>query len=120
MDYIYLEDCQFYGYHGAFEEEQTLGQIFKVNCRLGLDLSDASTSDQLEDTVHYGQVFEFIKHEVETKKYRLIEKLSGELIRLLFEKFPKVNEVSIKVSKINPPINGHYKEVAVSLTRSRR
>ena len=28
MDKIILNGCRFYGYHGAFAEEQTLGQIF--------------------------------------------------------------------------------------------
>ncbi|MDU8069349.1 MAG: dihydroneopterin aldolase, partial [Streptococcus salivarius] len=27
MDKIILNGCRFYGYHGAFAEEQTLGQI---------------------------------------------------------------------------------------------
>ena len=31
MDKIILNGCRFYGYHGAFAEEQTLGQIFVVD-----------------------------------------------------------------------------------------
>lgn len=37
MDKIRLEACRFYGYHGAFKEEQVLGQIFVVDLELSVD-----------------------------------------------------------------------------------
>ena len=40
MDKIILNDCRFYGYHGAFAEEHTLGQIFVVDLELAVDLTD--------------------------------------------------------------------------------
>lgn len=119
MDYIYLEDCRFYGYHGAFVEEQTLGQIFTVNCILALDLSNASESDCLEDTVHYGLVFDCIKKHLETERYRLLEKLAGVVISSIFSEFQMVQEITLKITKENPPINGHYKSVGVELHRKR-
>ena len=51
MDKIILNGCRFYGYHGAFAEEQTLGQIFVVDLELAVDLTKASQSDNLDDTV---------------------------------------------------------------------
>lgn len=119
MDKIYLEDCRFYGFHGAFEEEQTLGQIFSLDCVLTVDLENASKSDVLEDTVHYGQVFECLKKHVETEKYRLLERLAGVIIEDLFEQFSAIQGISLKISKENPPINGHYKSVGVALERKR-
>ena len=77
MDKIILNGCRFYGYHGAFAEEQTLGQIFVVDLELAVDLTKASQSDNLEDTVHYGLVFEAVQKQVEDKKYILIERLAG-------------------------------------------
>ena len=65
MDKISLEKCRFYGYHGAFKEEQVLGQIFTVDCDLFVDLTAASQTDNLEDTVHYDMFFETIKAVVE-------------------------------------------------------
>ena len=58
----------FYGYHGAFAEEQTLGQIFVVDLELEVDLTRASQSDNLADTVHYGLVFEAVQKQVEEEK----------------------------------------------------
>ena len=67
MDKIILNGCRFYGYHGAFSEEQTLGQIFVVDLELAVDLTKESQSDNLEDTVHYGLVFEAVQKQVEDK-----------------------------------------------------
>lgn len=119
MDNIILKGCRFYGYHGAFAEEQTLGQVFVIDALLGLDLTAASQSDDLLDTVHYGQVFEAIKAQVEKAKYQLIERLAGAIIDDLFAKFPTVEKISITIKKENPPIAGHYAHVGVSLERRR-
>ena len=109
MDKIYLNGCRFYGYHGALAEEQVLGQIFRVNCTLSVDLQQASQSDALEDTVHYGLVFDAIKKQVEEKRYALLERLAGAICQ----------DISIEIFKDNPPINGHYDAVGIALERKR-
>ena len=119
MDKIHLKGCRFYGYHGAFTEEQVLGQIFVVDCILAVDLTKASQSDKLEDTVHYGMIFECIQKHVENEKYILIEKLAGVIVEDLFETFAPIQTISLKISKENPPINGHYEYVGIELERSR-
>ena len=92
MDKIILNGCRFYGYHGAFAEEQTLGQIFVVDLELAVDLTKASQSDNLDDTVHYGLVFEAVQKQVEDKKYILIERLAGAICEDLFAQFPQMPE----------------------------
>ena len=112
MDKIILNGCRFYGYHGAFAEEQTLGQIFVVDLELAVDLTKASQSDNLEDAVHYGLVFEAVQKQVEDKKYILI-------CEDLFAQFPPIQSIKVRITKENPPINGHYKSVGIELERSR-
>ena len=116
MDKIILNGCRFYGYHGAFAEEQTLGQIFVVDLELTVDLTKASQSDNLDDTVHYGLVFEAVQKQVEDKKYILIERLAGAICEDLFAQF---QSIKVRITKENPPINGHYKSVGIELERSR-
>ncbi len=89
MDKISLNKCRFYGYHGAFKEEQVLGQIFTVDCDLFVDLTAASQTDNLEDTVHYGMVFETIKAVVEGKPYILIEKVAGVICQEILINFQR-------------------------------
>lgn len=119
MDKISLNKCRFYGYHGAFKEEQVLGQIFTVDCDLFVDLTVASQTDQLEDTVHYGLVFETIKAVVEGKPYRLIEKVAGVICQEIFDQFPMVEKIRLAIYKENPPIAGHYDSVGIELERER-
>lgn len=119
MDKIVLKGCRFYGYHGAFPEENRLGQIFVVDCELSVDLQAASKSDLLEDTVHYGLVFEAIKKQVETQQYQLIERLAGAIVEDIFTEFSAVTAITIQITKENPPIAGHYDAVGVVLERVR-
>lgn len=119
MDKIRLEECRFYGYHGAFAEEQILGQIFVVDCTLSVDLQKASCSDNLEDTVHYGMVFDLIRRQVEEEKYQLIERLAGAICQDIFDQFVAVEGITIAIKKENPPIKGHYAAVGIELERKR-
>lgn len=119
MDKIRLEACRFYGYHGAFEEEQVLGQIFVVDLELSVDLMAASLSDCLEDTVHYGLVFETVRQIVEEKIFTLIERLAGAICQELFDQFLPIKAIKIAIKKENPPIAGHYQAVGIELERKR-
>ncbi|HHJ6929292.1 TPA: dihydroneopterin aldolase [Streptococcus pyogenes] len=119
MDKIVLEGCHFYGYHGAFKEEQTLGQIFLVDLELSVDLQAASLSDQLTDTVHYGMVFDSVRQLVEGEKFILIERLAGAICEQLFNEFPPIEAIKVAIKKENPPIAGHYKAVGIELERQR-
>lgn len=119
MDKIYLNDCRFYAYHGAMKEQQVLGQIFVVDLCMSVDLKKAGQTDNVEDTVHYGYVYESVKAEVEGTKHALIEHLGQAICDKLFNEFSKINAITIKISKENPPIAGHYTSVSVELERSR-
>ncbi|CRH88690.1 Dihydroneopterin aldolase [Chlamydia trachomatis] len=119
MDKILLTGCRFYGYHGAFQEEQILGQIFVIDLTLSVDLKKASLSDQLEDTVHYGHAFETVRRQVEDQKYVLVERLAGAICQDLLDEFPAIESITIRITKENPPINGHYKQVGIELERKR-
>ncbi|MGT2928877.1 dihydroneopterin aldolase [Streptococcus dentasini] len=119
MDKIILEGCRFYAYHGAMPEENALGQVFIVDVELGLDLGSASQTDELADTVHYGLIFETIRHEVENQTYQLLEGLAGAICQDIFEQFLPIQTIKIKITKENPPIKGHYNRVGIELERRR-
>ena len=46
------------GYHGVYDFERAAGQDFVVDVRLELDLGKAAVSDDVADTVHYGELAE--------------------------------------------------------------
>ncbi|MDS8798237.1 dihydroneopterin aldolase, partial [Streptococcus pneumoniae] len=67
MDYIHLNEMEFYGYHGVFAEEQKLGQRFRATVTLAVELQRAGETDELEHTVHYGEAYETCRRVIEGK-----------------------------------------------------
>jgi dihydroneopterin aldolase len=119
LDKIYFNRMSFYGYHGVFGAEAELGQRFYVDLELSLDLSQAGRSDDLQDTVDYGEIFTQVKNIVEGERYQLVEALTSRIADHLLDTFP-FSEVKVKVTKPNPPINGHYDSVAIEMIRHRQ
>ena len=118
MDYIHLNELEFYGYHGALEEETVLGQRFRANVSLAVDLAEAGVTDDLQKTVNYAEVFEACRSIVEGEPRKLIESVAEEMSRLILERFgAKVRGVRIVLIKPDPPIRGHYASVSVEITR---
>ncbi|MFC4182024.1 dihydroneopterin aldolase [Saccharococcus thermophilus] len=119
MDKIYLQRMEFYGYHGVLPEENMLGQRFIVDVTLETNLQKAGKSDRLEDTINYAEVYNICRHIVEKKKFALIEAVAETIAGGILSSFPAVIRCTVKVTKPNPPIPGHYESVAVEIVRGR-
>lgn len=117
-DRIELSGLRAYGRHGVLDVEARHGQPFVVDLSLELDLSAAARSDDLSDTVHYGEVAEAVVAAVETTRFALIEALAGHLADLALAAGP-VTAVTVTVRKPRAPIPVPFDEVAVRLHRSR-
>lgn len=116
MDKIILKGLEFYGHHGVLPEEISLGQKFIIDVELLLDLEKACSSDQLEHTISYAEIFEIIKETVEGQPRKLLEKIAGDIANDILKRF-SVNEVRIKVKKPSAPVSGHFEYMAVEITR---
>lgn len=119
MDKIYLNQLAFYGYHGLFEAEQQLGQRFIVDLELETDLRRAGNSDQMEDSIDYGRVFQLTQAVVEGRKFALIEAVAEAVAQELLKNFNQLLACRVKVIKPDPPIPGHYQSVAVEIYREK-
>jgi 7,8-dihydroneopterin aldolase/epimerase/oxygenase len=120
IDKIYVNGMEFYGYHGVLEEENKLGQRFRVDLTVELDLKSAGESDALEHTVNYAELYQYCKKIVEGKPYKLIEAVAEQIAKEIIEGFSIVQYCTVKMIKPDPPIQGHYKEVAVEIKRGRK
>ncbi|WP_091739454.1 dihydroneopterin aldolase [Marininema mesophilum] len=118
MDTIFFNKLAFYAYHGAFAEENRLGQRFLVDLELSKDLKPAADADDLELTVNYASVYEVVKGVVEGNTYTLVETLAETIADHILTNFP-VLEVRVRVTKPDPPIPGHYESVGVGIHRGR-
>ena len=117
MDHITIENLETFGYHGVFEEEAFLGQKFIVSARLFLDTRKAGKTDDLQESLDYGEVCQVIKELVETKRYMLIERLAEEIAERLLLKFSKICRVQIMVKKPWAPVQVFLDTVSVSIER---
>src|SRR5690625_8018625 len=106
---------QFYGFHGLLPEETKLGQRFNVTVELYVSLEEAGTSDEMDDSVNYGLVFEVVKNRVEGKPFNLIEALAERISEDLLKEIQKIKSCLIQVKKPNQPVNENYKSVKVEI-----
>jgi len=110
---------KFYAYHGVFPEENRLGQQYKVDVEVLVDLQKAGQTDDLQYTVNYAEIYEIVKEKVEKERYQLIEALAENIATKILHHFPQVQETIIRLTKPNPPIPGQYDSVAIEIKRGR-
>ncbi len=115
MDKIHINGIKTYAYHGAIHEERVLGQYFITDLVLHVDLTAASQTDDLLETVHYGEVYNLVEEIVKGEPVSLIERLAGKINTELFDQYDKIIEVETTITKPNPPIDGNYDSVAITL-----
>ena len=72
IDEITLTGVRAFGYHGVFDDERRDGQEFVVDATLYVSTARAAASDDVSDTVHYGEVAE-----------RIVELVGGEPLNLI-------------------------------------
>ena len=118
MDYIHVNEMEFWGYHGVFAEETKLGQRFRVTLSLATDLQEAGRTDDLEKTVNYGEAFFICQKVVEGEPVKLVETVAERIATNILSEFKGlVKGCKVVVIKPDPPIPGHYRSVAVEITR---
>ena len=117
-DRIVLTGVRAWGRHGVFAHEREQGQHFVVDVALLLDLSPASTTDDLSRTVDYGTLAEAVVADVQGEPLDLIEALAERVAQTCLRQ-PGVVEVEVTVHKPEAPIPVAFTDVAVTLTRSR-
>jgi len=119
MDKIIFDKIQFYAYHGVYEEENKLGQKFEVDLELFLDLRSAGMNDNLEETINYALVYEVVKKIVTETNKKLLEAVAEGIASELLRLFP-IEEVIVRVRKLQPPIPGYLQSISVEIRRGAR
>ncbi|MGD2203067.1 dihydroneopterin aldolase [Microbacterium maritypicum] len=118
LDEIVLTGLTVFGRHGVFEHERRDGQDFTIDLRLRLSLAKAADSDEVTDTVHYGELAEKVAAVVAGEPVNLIETLAERIAALGLED-RRVQEVVVTVHKPHAPIPLNFADVAVTITRRR-
>ncbi|MGN1215830.1 MAG: dihydroneopterin aldolase [Candidatus Cryptobacteroides sp.] len=102
---IELEGMEFHAFHGCLPQEREEGNTFIVDFRAETDLSSAMKSDNIGDTVDYGEIYDVIASQMKIPS-NLLEHLAGRIVQALQQRFKSLSYIMIRVSKKNPPVNG--------------
>ncbi|MFL6116028.1 MAG: dihydroneopterin aldolase [Catenulispora sp.] len=118
MDRVTVHGLRGRGHHGVFEREREKGQTFLVDVTLGLDTRRAAATDDLSQTVNYGEVAERIVALIEGEPVNLVETLVARMAAACLE-YPLVEEVEITLHKPDAPITVPFEDVTVTVVRTR-
>ena len=118
VDEILLTGLTVFGRHGVYDHEREDGQQFVIDLRLHLDLADAAASDDVADTVHYGELAEKVASVVAGEPVNLIETLAERIAEVALAD-QRVMSASVTVHKPQAPIPHTFADVAVTVHRGR-
>ena len=118
VDEITLTGLTVFGYHGVFDFERRRGQEFTIDLTLQLSLAAAATSDDVADTVHYGELADRVAGIVAGEPVNLIETLAQRIADATLEDH-RVQNVTVTVHKPHAPIEQTFADVSVTIRRGR-
>lgn len=117
-DHVRLNDIVLFAHLGVTPAEREVGQRIHIDVDLQLDVSRASQSDALADTIDYEALYRRIEALVEGSRFKLLEALGGHLLRHLLDEFP-ARSIRLRMRKPNVPFAASLASAEVEMERSR-
>ena len=118
-DLVFVNGLVLHAYHGVMQHEAKVGQTFKLDLKLTIDLAEASRSDKLTQTVSYDMVVQTASEAFCARRYRLVEAAAGAVADAMLERYPQVRAVAVTVHKPHAPIAATFDDVGVIIERGR-
>lgn len=118
-DQIFVEGIEFYGYHGVPDAEQQIGHRYRVDLTVDIDLSVAGRTDDLSQTVSYGDLARLVIQIGTTQQVRLLETLAERMCAAILERFPAIQRVELRLAKRLPPTGTITELAGVKIVRGR-
>ncbi|WP_411721745.1 dihydroneopterin aldolase [Mycetocola sp.] len=115
-DSISLTGLRVRAHHGVYDFERNNGQDFVVDLTIGIDLQAAAASDDVAQTIHYGELAERVAAAVAADPVDLIETVAERVADLVLS-YPAASSVRVTVHKPDAPISVPFDDVAVSILR---
>ena len=112
--YIHLQGVKLYAFHGVGPQETAVGAYFIIDLKLKTDFSHASQTDDLAGTVSYADIYQVLKDEMRTPS-KLLEHVCQRIAQRIFNDFPTIEELDIKLFKENPPMGAQAEQVGVEM-----
>lgn len=101
--YIILENVRFHAFHGVLPQGRKVGNDYRVNLRIAYDFAQAMSSDDVNDTLNYAEVYQLLSQEMGVPS-QLLERVAGRIGERLFRRYPSILSIDLSIIKINPPM----------------
>lgn len=117
-DRIALTGIRATGYHGVYPDERRDGQPFLADVTLELSLDDAARSDDVADTVHYGELADAVAAVLAGEPVNLLEALAQRVADVALGD-ARVDAAEVTIHKPQAPIAVPFDDVSVTIRRER-
>lgn len=118
MGIIRVSNIRIYSNHGCLQEEAKIGSHYRVDVEVKADLNKSAKSDKLADTVDYVHINKIVEEEV-LQRSELLEHVVDRVLDRLFKEILMIEEATVALSKLNPPIGGDVEAVTIEMTKKR-
>jgi dihydroneopterin aldolase len=104
-----------YSHHGCLPEETKIGGNYIIDVELETNFLKAAINDSLNDTIDYVIINNIVLEEMEIPS-KLIEHVGYRIYQSIQKKCENIDKLTIKITKICPPINGDVANVAIIIS----
>ena len=115
---LLLDDMRVYAYHGVMEQERQVGGEYSLSLTVEADLAEAARTDDVADTINYAALYALVEREMAVPS-RLLEHVAARIGWRTLEEYDRVTAVTVKVTKLNPPMGADCKGASVELKLTR-
>ena len=115
---VKVENLKIYAFHGCMEEEKVIGSDYIVDICAACSVGKKAFGDEIEGTVDYVDLARIAKREMSIRS-KLLEAVVNRIISSCFNEISVLEQISVTVSKLNPPINADVESVSVSMEKKR-
>lgn len=118
MDKIKIQDLIVFAKHGVLPEEAVLGQKFLISATMHTNTRPAGLTDDLTQTINYGEVSQKIIQFFTQNRYELIEAAAEHLAEyLLLEYQPLLHQIDLTIKKPWAPVGLPLDTVSLTISR---
>ena len=116
MDTIFIREFRVDAWVGIYEWEKQRAQTLEMEIEIGIPGNEVGLTDDIYDTVNYGEVIERVRAELAERRFKLLEALAEHVCAIVVGEF-KAPWVRLSVAKLGHIRN--VRKVGVAIERRR-
>lgn len=116
---IFVENLEFVGHHGVYEEEQREGRQFQADLVVELRAPEALETDDIDDTVDYRGLADTVLEIGRGPSCHLIEHLGERMLDHVLGRFDRVRRAQLTLRKFATGVPGAPECVGITMSKQR-